>query len=136
MMTMQNIVKFAATPSAIKINKELNYLCRLNEYPMIKELNFMNFEEVISRGLVLVDYWAEWCAPCLAQNPILEKIAAEVKEMAIVGKVDISDNRVIAEQQRVKNIPTLVLYKEGVEIQRFAGVQSKEIIIKSIQKNY
>jgi len=90
---------------------------------------------MISKGLVLVDYWAEWCAPCLAQNPILEEIAKAVKGEALVGKVDISDNRVIADQQRVKNIPTLILYKNGVEIQRFAGIQSKEIMIQNIQKN-
>ncbi|NOR86164.1 MAG: thiol reductase thioredoxin [Bacteroidales bacterium] len=102
---------------------------------MIKNLNFINFDKTISKGLVLIDYWAEWCAPCLAQHPILVEIAEEVKDIAVLAKVDISDNRVIADQQRVKNIPTLVLYKNGVEIQRFAGIQSKEIIINTITQN-
>lgn len=102
---------------------------------MIQDLNFITFSKEIANGLVLVDYWAQWCAPCLAQNPILEEIAEEVKDIAIIVKVDIADNRVIADQQKVKNIPTLILYKDGVEIQRFAGIQSKEIIINSIQNN-
>lgn len=102
---------------------------------MIENLNFTNFDNTISKGLVLVDYWAEWCAPCIAQNPILNEMAKEVKEIALVAKVNISDNRVIADQQRVKNIPTLVLYKDGKEIQRFSGIQSKEIIINSIIQN-
>lgn len=103
--------------------------------PMIENLNFITFNQAISKGIVLVDYWAQWCAPCLAQNPVLEEIADEVKNIALVAKVDIADNRVIADQQKVKNIPTLILYKDGKEIQRFSGIQSKEIIINSIQNN-
>jgi len=103
---------------------------------MIKDLNFITFSKAISSGLVLVDYWAEWCQPCLAQNPILDEIAEEIKEIAIVAKVDISDNRVIADQQKVKNIPTLILYRNGKEIHRYNGIQSKEIIIKNIQQNH
>ena len=102
---------------------------------IIQNLNFITFNKQISHGLVLVDYWAQWCAPCLVQNPILEEIALEVKEIATVAKVDIADNRVIADQQKVKNIPTLILYQDGEEIQRFAGIQSKEIIINSIIQN-
>ena len=102
---------------------------------MIKNLNFLNFEETISKGLVLVDYWAEWCAPCKSQDPLLEIIAKKTKDIATVAKVDINDNRVIANDQKVKNIPTLVLYKDGKEIQRFAGIQTTDIIINSIQQN-
>ncbi len=102
---------------------------------MILDLNFITFDKQISNGLTLVDYWAEWCAPCVTQDPILEEIANEIEEIAIIAKVNIADNRVIADQQKVKNIPTLILYKDGLEIQRFAGIQSKEIIINSIRQN-
>ena len=102
---------------------------------MIKNLNFLSFEKTISKGLVLVDYWAEWCAPCKNQDPLLEIIEAKVKDIATVAKVDINDNRVIANNQRVKNIPTLILYNDGKEVQRFAGIQSTAIIINSIQQN-
>jgi len=102
---------------------------------MIQDLNFITFDKQISTGLVLVDYWAEWCAPCLSQNPLLQEIARDVSGIAIIAKVNIADNRVIADQQKVKNIPTLILYKDGIEIKRFAGIQSKEIIIKTIEQN-
>lgn len=102
---------------------------------MVKNLNYLNFKESISKGLVLVDYWAYWCIPCLTQDPIIEEIAQEFHQSILVGKVDINDNRVLADQEKVRNIPTLILYRDGEEIERFNGVQSKSIIINSIQKN-
>lgn len=102
---------------------------------MIFNLNFITFNKQIAQGLTLVNFWAEWCTACLTQNHILDEIAEEVKEICQVAKVDINDNRVIADEQKVKNIPTLILYKDGYEIERFAGIQSKEIIINTIQKN-
>lgn len=102
---------------------------------MIKNLNYITFKEATSKELVLVDYWADWCAPCIAQNPILKEIAQEVEAFAKVYKVDINDNRVIADQQKVRNIPTLILYKNGIEIHRFAGISSKEMIINNIKQN-
>lgn len=102
---------------------------------MIKDLNYLNFKDSIQSGVVLVDYWAYWCIPCLTQDPILKEIAEEIGEKALIAKVDINDNKVVANEQKVKNIPTLILYKNGTEIQRFLGIQSKEIIIHSIEKN-
>jgi thioredoxin 1 len=102
---------------------------------MIKNLNYLDFHESIKKGVCLVDYWAFWCIPCLTQDPILEEIEKEIGHKALIAKVDINDNKVIAHQQRVRNIPTLILYKEGQEIERFSGIQSKEIIINSIEKN-
>jgi len=102
---------------------------------MIKNLNYLNFKDSIQSGVSLVDYWAYWCIPCLTQDPILIEIAKEIGEKALIAKVDINDNKVIANEQKVKNIPTLILYKNGIEIQRFSGIQSKEIIINSIEKN-
>ncbi len=101
----------------------------------MRNLNYITFKEATSKGLVLVDYWADWCAPCIAQNPILKEIDQEVGAFAKVYKVDINDNRVIADQQKVRNIPTLILYENGVEIQRFAGISSKELILNNIQQN-
>ncbi len=102
---------------------------------MIKNLNFLNFEGSISTGVCLVDYWAYWCIPCLTQDPVLDEIDEEIGHKALIAKVDINDNKVIANQQKVRNIPTLILYKDGQEIERFSGIQSKEIIINSIEKN-
>lgn len=102
---------------------------------MIKNLNFLNFEASISTGICLVDYWAYWCTPCLSQDSVLEEIEKEIGSKALVAKVDINDNKVIANHQKVRNIPTLILYKDGQEIERFMGIQSKKMIINSIEKN-
>lgn len=101
---------------------------------MIKHLNLINFDEKIAQGIVLVDFWAPWCQPCLDQNPILDKIAKEVAGNACVYKVDVNDNRVISNKEGVKNIPLLILYQEGKPVARYQGIQSKEIIIRSIFK--
>jgi thioredoxin 1 len=101
---------------------------------MIQHLNLMNFETEIARGICLVDFWADWCQPCLDQNPVLEDIALEVEPQIRVFKVDVNDNRVISNQQGVKNIPLLILYQDGKEKLRFQGIQSKEIITNAISK--
>ena len=94
-----------------------------------------NFDEVLSRGLVLVDFWAEWCQPCKVQDPILEQIAAETDERVIIAKLNVDDNRYITQQKAVRNIPTLVLYNKGEEVERWTGLQSKEVILSGINKH-
>jgi len=94
----------------------------------------MNFDDEISQGIVLVDFWAPWCQPCLDQNPVLDEIAKEVANIADVFKVDVNDNKVISNKEGVRNIPLLILYKDGKAVARYQGIQSKEIIIKSILK--
>jgi len=101
----------------------------------LQELNYVTFEKTISKGLVLVDFWADWCQPCLIQFLIIEEVAKEIGDGVLVAKIDIAENRFIANQQKVLNIPMLVLYKEGVEIKRFNGIQSKEVLLKEILKN-
>ena len=102
---------------------------------MIQELNFITFDQAISKGLVLVDFWADWCEPCKVQFPILQEIDREQSGIDLIAKVDISENRFIANKQKVLNIPTMVLYKDGVEIMRFNGVYSKEMLLNKIIKN-
>ncbi len=101
---------------------------------MIKHLNLMNFEDEIAQGVVLVDFWAPWCQPCLDQNPILDEIAVELKSKVKVFKVDVNDNRVVSNKEGVQNIPLLILYQNSKAIARFQGIQSKESIMRSILK--
>lgn len=101
---------------------------------MIKHLNLMNFDSEIAQGIALVDFWAPWCQPCLDQNSVLDEIAKEVAAVATVYKVDVNDNRTVSNKEGVKNIPLLILYQDGKAIARYQGIQSKEIIIRSIFK--
>lgn len=102
---------------------------------MINNLNFTNFDSFLSNKLVLVEYGADWCQSCKAQEIIIKEIDLEIGHLIKMAHIDISDNRFISDQQKVKNIPSLILYRNGQELERFSGLTSKNIIIQRIQKH-
>ena len=93
-----------------------------------------DFDKTISQGVALIDFWAPWCAPCKMQLPVLEELARETEDGVIIGKVDIDESIDIAGKFDVQAIPTLILFKNGNEVQRFIGVQSKETLSTEIAK--
>ena len=99
---------------------------------MAKEIKTANFEtEVLkSEKPVLIDFWATWCGPCMRQGPIVEELA---EEGYAVGKVDVDQNMALAQQFRVVSIPTLILFKNGIEVQRFVGLTSKEDLKNALE---
>ena len=99
---------------------------------MAKEITTANFEtEVLkSEKQVLIDFWATWCGPCMRQGPIVEELA---EEGYAVGKVDVDQNMELAQQFRVVSIPTLILFKNGAEVQRFVGLTSKEDLKNALE---
>lgn len=104
----------------------------------ILELTDKNFQFQIKDKLVLVDFWASWCAPCRMMAPVLNDVAGELNEDSLVGKVDVEANQALAQKFQVRSIPTLILFKNGKEVSRFVGVKSKEFLlqqIKGIKKN-
>ena len=84
------------------------------------------FKEVTSKGIVLVDFWATWCPPCVRQAPIIEKIAAQYAGRVTVAKLDVDKNRKTAHEQGVQNIPTLIVFKDGKVFRPFIGLTSEE----------
>ena len=99
---------------------------------MAKEITTASFEtEVLkSEKPVLIDFWATWCGPCMRQGPIVEALA---EEGYAVGKVDVDQNMALAQQFRVGSIPTLILFKDGAEAQRFVGLTSKEELKSALE---
>ena len=99
---------------------------------MAKEITTANFEtEVLkSEKPVLIDFWATWCGPCMRQGPVVEELA---EEGYAVGKVDVDQNMALAQQFRVVSIPTLILFKNGAEVQRFVGLTSKEDLENALE---
>lgn len=106
----------------------------VDEEKLIMNLNVNTFDETIADGITLVDFWAPWCGPCRIQGPILEKVAQSVKDQAHIAKVNVDDVGALAGRFGVRSIPTLILFKNGNEVQRFIGVQNQETLIETINK--
>ena len=93
-----------------------------------------NFKTQIQNKLVLVDFWAEWCMPCKMMAPILNDLAAELPENKFVAKVDIEAFPQLAQQYGIRNIPTLVLFENGKEVERYVGVKQKGYLKEQLSK--
>ena len=95
-----------------------------------------NFEaEVLSSDKpVLVDFFADWCGPCKMQAPIIEEIATEIGDKAKVGKLDVDVNSQTAQKYSVMSIPTLIIFKDGKEVEKMMGVQTKDSLIDKLNK--
>ena len=101
----------------------------------ILELNEQNFEkEVIeSKAPVLVDFWAEWCGPCKSLAPVLHEIASLPSGKFKIAKVSVDDNPGIANKYSVMNIPTMIIFKAGEEVERLVGFMQKARILSKIE---
>ena len=99
--------------------------------------NATNFEaEVLkSERPVLVDFWAEWCAPCHAVAPIIEKLANEHGNVLSVGKLNVDESREIAAQFQIRSIPTVMLFKDGRVVETLIGVQQPNAYEDAIQRH-
>jgi thioredoxin 1 len=84
---------------------------------------------------VLVDFWAEWCAPCRMLGPTIDAIAEQFSETAGVVKVNVDENTSTAQRYGIKGIPTLILFSAGKEVERVVGATSKESISRMIEKH-
>jgi len=102
---------------------------------LVKEVNAETFGTIIAEGVTLVDFWAPWCGPCRMQAPILEELAGGIKGKVKIAKLNIDEAVDVAEQFGVQTIPTLILFKDGKEIRRFIGVQTKETLVGAISAN-
>ena len=92
-----------------------------------------NFNQQTKGKLVIVDFWAEWCAPCRMMAPVLNDVANELPDGKFVGKVNIETYQSMAQRFNVRNIPTLILFKDGKEINRFVGVKTKDFLLKQMK---
>jgi|DewCreStandDraft_4_1066084.scaffolds.fasta_scaffold30630_5 thioredoxin 1 len=92
-----------------------------------------NFKKELSNKTVLVDFWASWCVPCRMMAPVLNEVSKELKGNNFVGKVNIEEHQSLAQKYKIKNIPTFILFKNGIEVNRFIGAKTKDFLIKQIE---
>ena len=100
----------------------------------ILTLTEKNFQHQTKNKLILVYFWASWCALCRMMAPVLNEVADELAGNSYIGKVNIEEYQSLAQKFQVRNIPTLVLLKNGMEVNRFVGIKNKEFLLQQINK--
>jgi len=111
---------------------------KMKNIPLVEDnksiltLTDKNFQFQTKNKVVLVDFWASWCAPCRMMAPVLNDVASALTGNNYVGKVNIEQYQSLAQKYQVRNIPTLILFKNGTEINRFVGIKNKEFILQQI----
>jgi thioredoxin 1 len=101
---------------------------------LIEHLTAQNFAHKTKSGVVLVDFWADWCMPCKMMAPILNDVAAATEDKAAVYKLNVDEQRQVAAKYGIRNIPTMILFRDGKEVERIIGVKQKDYIISSIER--
>lgn len=90
-----------------------------------------DFNEVIKEGVILVDFWAEWCGPCVSLKPTL--LQAQEETQAKILFLNVDENRTITANNHIRALPTMIIFKDGVEVDRLSGTKSKKEILEAIQ---
>ncbi len=101
---------------------------------MAIELTDANFEEKVIKSdkPVLVDFWAEWCGPCRMVAPIVEEISKEYEGKAVIGKLDVDSNPEVASKYGIRNIPTILFFKNGEIADKQVGAVPKNVLTEKI----
>ncbi len=102
---------------------------------MALELTDSNFstEVLDNKGVSVVDFWAVWCGPCRMVAPIIEELAVDYKDIAVIGKLDVDNNPQVAAKYGIRSIPTILILKNGEVVDKQVGFATKEALSKKIK---
>jgi len=100
------------------------------------KLNDKNFKLYIKQGVSLVDFWAEWCKPCKMQGPVVSQLADELSANGVkICKFNVEKNQKMSQKLGIKSIPTIIIFKNGKEVERMVGLKGKGALEKAMRKH-
>ncbi len=99
---------------------------------MAFEFTDSNFSDSVKEGVTVVDFWAEWCGPCRMVGPIIEELANDYENKALIGKVNVDDNPEISMKYGIRSIPTILFLKNGEVVDKQVGVTTKKNLADKI----
>lgn len=106
-----------------------------NRNNMALEITDTTLNDVLkSDKLVVIDFWAEWCGPCRMVGPVIEELAGEYADKAVIGKVDVDNNDEITSKYGIRNIPTILFIKNGEVVDKQVGAAQKSALVEKINK--
>ncbi|MFT9082751.1 MAG: thioredoxin [Leuconostoc pseudomesenteroides] len=100
---------------------------------MVIEINDQNFNDETRTGLVLTDFWASWCGPCKMQSPVVEEMSERFSDIKFI-KLNTEHNQKVATELGIKAIPTLLIKKDGVVVDRLTGFHNKEMLSEILEQ--
>lgn len=99
----------------------------------MREITDANFEEILnSNETIMIDFWAEWCGPCRILTPIVNEIAEDYNDKAVIAKVNVDDNPIVSGQFGIRSIPTVLFIKNGEVVDRSVGAVPKGILTSKL----
>ena len=102
---------------------------------MALEITNSNYKEVLAEGKpVVIDFWAPWCGPRKMVGPIIEELAEEYKDRVIIGKCDVDENDDVSAEYGIRNIPTVLFFKNGEIVDKQVGAVGKAVFVEKIEK--
>ena len=102
---------------------------------MARTVTNVNFSEILNEGKpVVLDFWAEWCGPCSMVSHVIDELAAEYEGKVIIGKVNVDDSSDIVAQFGIRNIPTVLFFKDKQVVDKQVGATNKATFIEKIEK--
>ena len=104
----------------------------MSENNGVLDINDQNFDQIISDGVTIVDFWAPWCLPCRLQGPILKNVSGKIGDRAKVCKMNVDENMTTAQKYGIVSIPTLLIFRDGEIEKKFIGVQDEQTLINAV----
>lgn len=103
----------------------------------MKEFKDSNFDEEVLKSdkVVVVDFWASWCGPCKMLGPVIEEVSKEFTGTAVFGKLNVDDNHVAAQRYKVASIPTVIVFKDGVAVDKMVGFKPGSAVRAMVSKH-